>query len=172
MSLSDYIKYLRALRGGVTPREIEQDYGIPARDVHLIEVKHRRVGEDDALLQKLADYFGVPVAELARRREAYRKRLTYFLDEHKKSSVPVVLMLENGEELAGTVAWYSREAVALAAPEEGEDGVMGGGRPYIVQRAWIADWRPADSPNWQVESAVSGAPGNTEHAPPQDDEHK
>ena len=48
----------------------------PVQRVHLIEVKHRRMGEDDAVLAKLAGYFEVPLEALTGRRESYRKRLT------------------------------------------------------------------------------------------------
>jgi hypothetical protein len=143
MSLSDHIKYLRAVRGGATPWEIAEVSGVAAGDIHFLEVKHRRVGEDDEMLQKLASFFEVPVEELTRRREAYRKRLTYFLDEHLQSSTPIALKLEGGEELEGNIAWYSREAVALS---QGEDDA----NPYIVQRGWVADWRSAEQPTWDV----------------------
>src|SRR5438552_2774602 len=97
MSLSDYIKYQRALKGGLTPWEIAEGSGVPAREVHLIEVKHRRMGEDQAVLERLANYFGVPIEDLEGRREAYRKKLTYFLDESKGDSSPIELRLESGE---------------------------------------------------------------------------
>src|SRR5829696_2618242 len=98
MSLSDYIKYQRALKGGLTPWEIAEGSGVPARDVHLLEVKHRRMGDDDAMLEGLARYFGVPVEELTSRREAYRKRLTFFLEQAVRDNRPVTLRLEYGEE--------------------------------------------------------------------------
>ncbi len=139
MSLSDYLKYLRATRGGVTPWEIAEGAGVPAAEVHLIEVKHRRVGEDDAILARLAAYFHVPVEELTTRREVYRKLLTSFLDESKQNSSEVALKLESGEELIGTVAWYSREAVALS-PSTDDTVEVGAVDPYVVQRSWIAGW--------------------------------
>jgi hypothetical protein len=145
MSLSDYIKYLRAVRGGATPWEIAEVSGVAAGDIHFLEVKHRRVGEDDEMLQKLASYFEVPIEDLTRRRDAYRKRLTYFLDEHLQSSTPIALKMESGEELEGNIAWYSREAVALSQDEAGTD-------LYIVQRAWVSDWRDAEQPAWDVAS--------------------
>ncbi len=96
MSLSDYIKYLRAVKGGVTPWEISEASGVPASEVHLIEVKHRRVGEDDETLSKLADYFGVPMEDLAGRRDSYRKLLTGFLEENQGKERMVTLTLESG----------------------------------------------------------------------------
>ena len=53
MSLSDYMKLMRAVKGGVTPWEIAEATGIPSKEVHLLEVKHRRMGEDDEMLGKL-----------------------------------------------------------------------------------------------------------------------
>ncbi len=151
MSLSDYIKYQRALKGGLTPWEIAEGGGVAARDVHLIEVKHRRMGEDDALLESLADYFGVPITDLTSRREAYRKRLTYFLDESKRVSSPVDLQLESGEVVSGLPVWYSREALALR--DDGADS----NDLCIVQRAWVADWRRGGESDWEVASSLASA---------------
>jgi hypothetical protein len=146
MSLSDYIKYQRALKGGLTPWEIAEGSGVSAREVHLIEVKHRRMGEDPAVLQRLADYFGVPIEDLEGRREAYRKRLTYFLEECKRDTCPIELQLESGETLGGRPEWYSREAIALTPDDESDE------RLCVVQRAWVADWRRSGSADWEVAS--------------------
>lgn len=146
MSLSDYIKYQRAVKGGLTPWEIAEGSGVSSRDVHLLEVKHRRMGEDDDMLQKLADYFGVPIDELTRRREAYRKRLISFLEENATEGNAIALKLESGEEVAGVPAWYSREAIALRPEGEPTDSAD----LYIVQRAWIADWKLGSAPGWEV----------------------
>lgn len=151
MSLSDYIRYQRAVKGGLTPWEIAEGSGVSSRDVHLIEVKHRRMGEDDAMLQKLADYFGVPVAELTGRREAYRKRLISFLDDYMGNERAVVLKMESGEEIAGVPVWYSREAIALRVEGQGEDT----DDLCIIQRAWISDWKPAEATAWEVNSQTA-----------------
>jgi len=151
MSLSDYIKYQRALKGGLTPWEIAEGSGVPARDVHLIEVKHRRMGEDDATLAQLASYFGVPEQDLTDRREAYRKRLTYFLDESKHDSASIELKLESGETVGGWPIWYSRDAIALKESDNGTDD----GNLCIVQRAWVADWRRDGAAEWDVASALA-----------------
>ncbi len=148
MSLSDYIKYLRAVKGGLTPWEIAEGSGVLARDIHLIEVKHRRMGDDDESLQKLAAFFGVSVEDLTNRREAYRKRLTEFLHESRESETPVVVRLESGEQINGTIQWYSREALAITPQSEDNS-------PYIVQRGWISNWRHADNPTWEIKPEVS-----------------
>ncbi len=141
MSLSDYIKYLRAVKGGATPWEIAEASGVPASEVHLIEVKHRRVGEDDATLARLAEYFGVPLEELTGRRDSYRKMLTRFLEEHQGKESRVTLTLESGEEVSGRIDWFSREAVALVPRNGNGDDEGSAADPYIVQRGWIASWK-------------------------------
>ena len=143
MSLSDYIKHLRAVKGGVTPWEIAEASGVPASEVHLIEVKHRRVGDDDDTLAKLAYYFGVPLEELTGRRDSYRKMLTQFLEESKRKEAQVTFTLESGEEVSGKIDWFSREAVALVPGSgEGSEGSEADPYdPYIVQRGWVASWR-------------------------------
>ena len=146
MSLSDYIKYQRAVKGGLTPWEIAEGSGVPSRDAHLLEVKHRRMGEDEAVLQKLADYFGVPVTEFTRRREAYRKRLASFLEDSVREGRAITLKLESGEEVEGVPVWYSREAAALRDVAAGEDS----DDFSIVQRAWVADWKAGGATDWEV----------------------
>ena len=135
MSLSDYVKFLRAAKGGVTPWEIADATGLSSKEVHLLEVKHRRMGEDDAMLGKLAGYFEVPVDTLTSRRDSFRKRLTGFLADRQRTGETVTLVLESGEALHGTVAWFGREALALT-PTGGEPD-----RPLVVQRAIVAQWR-------------------------------
>ncbi|HMA36999.1 MAG TPA: hypothetical protein VKY74_21265 [Chloroflexia bacterium] len=134
MSLSDYIKFMRATKGGVTPWEIADATGLSSKDVHLLEVKHRRMGEDDAMLAKLAGYFEVPVETLTARRDNFRKRLTAFLSERQRTQEPVTLTLESGETFPGTVAWFGREALALV-PAGGDPEA-----PLVIQRAVVAAW--------------------------------
>ena len=150
MSLSDYLRYRRALKGGLTPWEIAELTGVPAGAIHLLEVKHRRVGEDDTLLGKLAEFYGVSLEEMTGRREAYRKRLTAFLDEGIRDAASVDLRLEDGEVISGVPVWFSREAVALQPEGESE----GWRQPYIVQRSWVADWRQRGSEGWEVGSSL------------------
>lgn len=132
MSLSDYVKFMRATKGGVTPWEIADATGVPSKEVHLLEVKHRRMGDDDEMLGKLAQYFEVPVDDLIRRRDAFRKRLTGFVADRQRSEEPVTFVLESGERLEGTIAWFGREAIALQPPDSGH--------PLVIQRAVIAEW--------------------------------
>ena len=135
MSLSDYVKLLRAYNAGVTPNEIEEAVGVPAATVTYIERKYRRVGEDDEVLAKLADYFHVPLAELQRRRNSFRKRLTAFLTERAARKTPVRFALHGGAELRGTVTWSDREAIGLDLSD--------GSGEVIVYRHAVEQWEDA-----------------------------
>ena len=157
MSLSDYIKYLRAANGGMTPWEIAEGSGVSAREIHLLEVKHRRIGENDEMLKRLSAFFNVPLAELTRRRDAYRKRLTAFLEDSQQQSAPVALRLESGEVVEGYVDWFAREAVAVTNSATKQNGADPG-LATIVQRCWVSDWRRSDAEAWEVESG----PGDTD----------
>jgi hypothetical protein len=134
MSLSDYLKFMRATKGGVTPWEIADATGLSSKDVHLLEVKHRRMGEDEVMLAKLADYFAVPLEALTTRRDSFRKRLTGFVSDRERSQELVTLVLESGEALHGRIAWFGREAVALQLA--GGDPTM----PLVIQRAVVSAW--------------------------------
>jgi hypothetical protein len=157
MSLSDYVKHLRAVNGGLTPWEIAEGSGVPAREIHLIEVKHRRVGENDAVLGSLAEFFKVPVEELKGRREAFRKRLTAFLEESSEEDHYIVLRLEDGEEIAGRLDWYGREAIAIVPDYAAGDEQC----PCVVQRSWVSDWRRAGSDRWEVADAQATRAAST-----------
>jgi len=52
MSLGDYVRYLRAMRGGPDFLSIEAATGVPGRSLREIEQRYRRVGESDEELQK------------------------------------------------------------------------------------------------------------------------
>ncbi len=131
MSLSDHMKLLRARHGGVTPLEMQEVTGVPMHEVNLIEMKHRRIGEDDEMLGKLAAYFSVPLEQLQWHRERYRKKLTAALYERQDGGEPITLKLESGHQLSGPVSWFDRTAVALA--QEGQE-------PIVVERHAVVDW--------------------------------
>lgn len=131
MSLSDHMKLLRARKGGATPLEMQEATGVPVHEINYIEMKHRRIGEDDEMLGKLAAYFDVPLEQLQWHRERYRKRLTAVLYQRQDSGEPITLKLESSHELSGTVNWFDRSVVALA-----QDGA----EPVVVERHTVVDW--------------------------------
>lgn len=112
MCLGDYIRFLRAMRGGITPLEVSQATGIPSREINLIELKHRQMGDDETL-EKLAAYFDIPVDELRWRRDRFRKKLVAFLDEQRQRNQTVRLRLQNGAEIVGTIAWIGKSTIGF-----------------------------------------------------------
>jgi sRNA-binding regulator protein Hfq len=152
MSLSDYTKLLRALHGGVTPLEIQEATGISCAVIGEIETKYRRVGDDDAMLSTLATYFGVPLDELQRHREWYRKRLTAFLAEARSNGKPIRLFLTNGEQLVGVVVNADKMVIRLRLLSKDAEDVE-----LMVQRHAVDHWEPVSSPEpslEQVEAAI------------------
>ena len=132
MSLGDYVRYLRAMRGGPDFRAIHEATGVPVRTLREIEQRYRRVGEDDEDLRKLADYFGVPVEEFAWRREKWRKLLSEALHSAQTEKRPIRLILRNGPTFEGHVLWWDLGAAEIESPDSGER--------LVVQRHAIDDW--------------------------------
>lgn len=134
MSLGDHLRFLRAMKGGPSTREIAQAIGLervtPLRE---IEQRYREIG-DDALLEKLALYFQVPIEELKWHRARYRKALSHFLEKALKQGQRVHLHLRSGETLTGKVMWWDLGATGLQ-PDEGE--------LLVIQRHAVIDWEPA-----------------------------
>jgi transcriptional regulator with XRE-family HTH domain len=132
MSLGDYLRYLRAMRGGSDFLSIEAATGVPGRSLREIEQRYRRVGESDDELQKLAGYYGVPVEELVWRREKWRKLLSEALCTAQTENRPLRLMLRDGPAFEGRILWWDLGATELALAD-------GTGR-LVVQRHAVDDW--------------------------------
>ena len=132
MSLGDYIRYLRAKKGGPDFWTIEEATGIPGRTLREIEQRYRRVGESDEVIKKLADYFGVPIEELTWRREKWRKLLSEALHTAQSENRPIRLKLNNGPTFEGHVLWWDLGATELTLSKEGER--------IVVQRHIVVDW--------------------------------
>jgi len=132
MSLGDYLRYLRAVRGGPDFLSIEAATGVPGRSLREIEQRYRRVGESDDELQKLAGYYGVPVEELVWRREKWRKLLSEALCAAQTENRPLRLMLRDGPAFEGRILWWDLGATELELAD-------GTGR-LVVQRHAVDDW--------------------------------
>ncbi|MBN1953834.1 MAG: helix-turn-helix domain-containing protein [Anaerolineae bacterium] len=130
MSLGDELRYLRAFHGGLTHQEIEQALELPAGTLWSIEQRYRRVGEDDAVLGRLADYYQVPLAELQFHRERYRKALSAVLHRSQTQQEAWAYQVRTGETLRGVVKWWDLGSFGL----ETEDGLI------VVQRHAVVDW--------------------------------
>ncbi len=131
MSLGDYVRYLRALKGGPTPWEMAEAGGIPSGEYRQIEQRYREVATDETI-GKLATYFGVPAEELLRRREWSRKQFSADLDRAQRGRRRIHLTLRTGECLSGWVEWFDLGA-ALLRPEGGEEEI-------VVQRHIVDEW--------------------------------
>jgi hypothetical protein len=132
VSLGDYVRYLRAMKGGPDYRVIEAATGIAGRTLREIEQRYRRVGEEDGDLQKLADYFGVAVEELTWRRDKWRKLLSEALHTAQEEGRPIRLVLRDGPVFEGRVLWWDLGAAELE--------LSGGEGNVVVQRHIVDDW--------------------------------
>lgn len=132
MSLGDYVRYLRAMKGGPDFLAIQEGTGVPTYTTREIEQRYRRVGENDEDLQKLAEYFGVPFEELTWRREKWRKLLSEVLYSAQAQNRPIRLVLRDGPAFEGRVLWWDLGATELELSSEG-------GR-WVVQRHAVDDW--------------------------------
>lgn len=133
MSLGDYLRLLRAKRGGVTPWEIEAVTNLPKGLYRMIEQRYRAMGDDEAI-QTLADFYGVAFEELQWRSNWPRKALSHALVAAKAAGHPLTLHLWNGKILKGMVRWWDLGAIGL----ELEDGTL-----VVVQRHAAERWEPA-----------------------------
>jgi sRNA-binding regulator protein Hfq len=133
MSTGDYVRFLRAVKGGATPWDIEQATGVPSSTYRQIEQRYRDIGSDEEMA-KLAEYFGVAPGELLDRREWTRKALSSFLADACEEERPVRLFLRTGDTLEGTVAWFDLGATLLRSAA---------GEEVVVQRHIIDRWEAA-----------------------------
>ncbi len=132
MSLGDYVRYLRAIKGGPDFFTIEEATGVSARTLRHIEQRYRRVGENDEDLQKLAEYYAVPVEELTWRREKWRKLLSEALYTAQTEDRPIRLILRDGPTFEGRVLWWDLGTTELELRD--------GSERLVVQRHAVDDW--------------------------------
>lgn len=130
MSLADYLRILRAMKGGPTPWEIEEATGVPSGLYRQMEQRYRAVGDEETLL-KLAAYFEVPVEELRWRYDWPRKALSKALVEAQEEGRPIRLHLRTGESFEGRVEWWDLGATLLTLAD---------GEQVVVQRHVVETW--------------------------------
>ena len=130
MSLGDYVRYLRALKGGPTPWQIEAATGIPSGIYRQIEQRYRAVGEEQAL-EKMAAYFDVAPDELRWRQHWPRKGLTAALVDAQEKGGMLSVRWSGGEAFTGTVAWRDLGAVEIQDAS---------GASVVVQRHMVDRW--------------------------------
>jgi hypothetical protein len=120
------------MKGGPDFWTVEEATGVPGRTLREIEQRYRRVGENEEDLQKLADYYAVPVDELTWRREKWRKLLSEALYTAQTEDRPIRLILRDGPTFEGRVLWWDLGATEL--------DLLDGGERLVVQRHAVDDW--------------------------------
>ncbi|MEM7115341.1 MAG: hypothetical protein AAF614_23065 [Chloroflexota bacterium] len=131
MSLSDHLRYLRALEGGTQPETIYEQ--IEATEGLLTaETCYRPVRQE--MVRQLADYYGRSLDEFNWHNARARKLLTFYVAAAQQSEQPVELRLRSGTKLTGMVEWWDLSSIGLQ--EEN-------GRLLVVQRSAVVDWPQA-----------------------------
>lgn len=136
MSLGDYVRLLRAQRGGHDHADFAAAYGDAAtKQLHLLEMRQRDIS-DDALLEKIAVFYGVSVPELQWHRQRSRKALSRYLLGAQLASRSITLRLRTGEELTGELTAWDLTAIGLK---------YANGALLVIQRHAVIDWPGSES---------------------------
>lgn len=138
MSLGDYLRYLRAMKGGLPLDEMAaaMDWEKPG-DISQAEKRYRPV-YDKALIEKLAAYYGRPAEEFHWHNARPRKFLTFAAARALETKEPLALTLRSGEILTGTIEWWDLGSLGLRLAD---------GRLLCVQRQAVVDW--PNSTEWE-----------------------
>lgn len=130
MSLGSYVIYLRALKGGITPREVAQELEMPEHYIHAIELE-KHAGDLDSR-GKLATYFDIPLEEFSDYARSTHARFMEMLKKERRPQVGFLLM--NGETLTGTVDGADSSIIKIVE--------LNSGIKTILQRHAIKKWWP------------------------------
>ncbi|NWJ44670.1 MAG: helix-turn-helix transcriptional regulator [Chloroflexi bacterium] len=128
MSLGSYIIYLRALKDGITPREVASEVGLPEHYIHAIELE-KHAGDVHSR-GSLAEYFGIPVDEFSDYARSTSSRLQETLKHERRPQMGFLLM--NGETLLGTVDGADNSIIKIVE--------LNSGIKTILQRHAIKKW--------------------------------
>lgn len=131
MSVGDYVRFQRALKGGPTPWAVEEATGVDADTYREIEQRYRTLGTDEELTT-LAQYFGVPEQELVDRREWGRRRLSAELVDAREQDRRISLYLRTGDTVTGKVRWSDLGALLLKQEN---------GHEIVIQRHAVERWQ-------------------------------
>jgi len=132
MSLGDYVRFLRAVKGGVTPWEMAEEADILAGEYRQVEQRYRETASDE-MVEGLARYFDVPAEELLRRREWSRKALSADLDRSRRQRRVIHLTMRTEDCLSGWIEWFDLGAALLRLSD--------GTGEMVVQRHMVEEWK-------------------------------
>ena len=133
MSLGSYILYLRAQKGGITPREVAQELQMPEHYIHAIELE-KHAGDVESRT-KLATYFDISVDDFTDYARSTHSRFLELLKKERRPQVGFLLM--NGETLVGTVDGADSSIIKIVE--------LNTGVKTILQRHAIKKWWPLRS---------------------------
>ncbi len=138
MSLSDHLRYLRAMRGGLETQAIADAIGLEKpTPINHAETQYRPV-RDPELVEKLATFYGRPLEEFQWHNARPRKFLTFYAARALETKETASFTLRSGEMLSGQVVWWDLSSIGLE---------VGDGRTIVVMRHVIVDW--PDATNWK-----------------------
>jgi hypothetical protein len=144
MGLGSYILYLRAIKDGITPREVAAEIGMPEHYIHAIELeKHAGNGESRG---KLSEYFDVPVDDFNDFARSTHARFMEMLKKERRPQMGFLLM--SGETLMGTVDGADTSIVKIVE--------LNTGTKTILQRHAIKKWWPLKARASREEGAGGG----------------
>ncbi|MBE2200260.1 MAG: hypothetical protein IAE79_16720 [Anaerolinea sp.] len=131
MSLSDHLRYLRAMSGGPDTDSIATALGLESpQSINKAETLYRPI-KDVALIDQLAAYYGRPAAEFHWHNARPRKYLTFSAEASRRTQSPLSLTLRTGEVVTGTAAWWDLSSIGLTQAD---------GRLLVIQRHAVIDW--------------------------------
>ena len=134
MSLSDHLRYLRALHGGTDTVTIATAIGLELPgQIYLAETCYRPV-DNVPLVENLAAYYGRSTEEFHWHNARPRKYLTFYIAQAIRNKQAVSLTLRSQEVLQGNPEWWDLSSIGLR---------MGDGRLLVVQRHAVIDWPEA-----------------------------
>jgi len=147
MSLSDHVRYLRALKGGPSNADMQQVLGDEDTSLYFaIEQRYRDVSTNE-IIPKIAAYYHVPVEELQWHRVRSRRALALHIHAALQNHATVTLRLRTGETLMGRPVWWDLAAIGLQPADE--EGLI------VVQRQAVIDWEGSEEGHAPDRTAVS-----------------
>jgi hypothetical protein len=157
MGLGSYIIYLRAVKEGITPREVAHELSMPEHYIHAIELE-KHAGDSESR-SKLAEYFDVSVDDFS---DYARSTHTKFMEIIKKERRPQMgFLLMNGETLTGTVDGADNSIIKIVELNTGVKTIL---QRHAIKKWWLLKSRTADGPNYRP-SGNGNAGGNRPSRP-------
>ncbi len=152
MGLGSYIIYLRALKEGITPREVAHELEMPEHYIHAIELE-KHAGDNDSR-GKLAEYFGVNLDDFSDFSRSTQAKFTDIVKKERRPQMGFLLM--NGETLTGTVDGSDNSIIKIVEANTGVKTIL---QRHAIKKWWLLKSR------YEKSDAPNGRPGANERRP-------